>query len=150
MTSILSFLRNKEINSENNNLDTINTSNQIEEFSKIKNISLAKAAERLNAFQSLHIEDAINPMTSPIINQNGDDGLKFKGDGSIIFKESGRWNGLTLGDSELWIEGRFKKGHIVSVDTHKNSENNNNHTSYDLESEIVKEVANKSKLRLRP
>lgn len=150
MTSILGFLRNKEINLENNNLDTINISNQIEEFSKIKNISLAKAAERLNAFQSLHIENAITPMTSQIKNQNGDSGLRFKGDGSIIFKESGRWNGLTLGDSELWIEGSFKKGHIVSVDTHKSFDYSENLMPNKIESEIVKEVATQSKLRLRP
>lgn len=150
MTSIMDFLRKKEATVENNDLETVNISNQIEEFSKVKNISLAKAAERLNAFQSLHIEDAIMPMTSQIKNQNGDSGLRFKGDGSIIFKNSGRWNGLTLGDSELWLEGSFKKGHIVSVDSHNEIDYSNNMMPNKIENEIVKEVAAQSKLRLRP
>lgn len=122
MSKLLDFIKKKEIAVNNNVIIPSTIMKNIEDCSAKKNISLAKSAEKLNAFQSLHIEDAIVMMTKPINNLAGESGLRFIGDGSVIFKNEGRWTGLTLGDSEAWLDGNYNKNHTVFFDNEYNIE----------------------------
>jgi len=143
MTNILSFLKNKE----EQKTDDYSFVDKVKSFSSVKDITLAKAVEKLNAFQSINIEETIHMIATTVKNINTESAFKFDDD-SILLNHSGRLIGLSKTESSLWIEGLYHKNDIeishnqalnTLLDTIKTTQ---------PEPEKVNEVSNKLKITI--
>jgi len=143
MTNILSFLKHKE----EQKTDDYSFVDKVKSFSSVKDITLAKAVEKLNAFQSINIEETIHMIATTVKNINTESAFKFDDD-SILLNHSGRLIGLSKTESSLWIEGLYHKNDIeishnqalnTLLDTIKTTQ---------PEPEKVNEVSNKLKITI--
>lgn len=113
MSSILSFLKQKE-KAESNGVQEQESSNTIDTiiaFAQSKNVSMAKAVEKLNSFQMFKVEQLLTQITDTIKNINEEIAHKFE-DGSILLNHAGRLSGLNHDESTLWKEGLYMKNDI--------------------------------------
>jgi len=123
MSSILSFLKQKE-KAESNGVQSQESSHNVETitaFAQSKNVSMAKAVEKLNSFQMFKIDQLLIQMTDKIKNINEEIAHKFE-DGSILLNHAGRLSGLNHNESSLWKEGLYMKNDIQVSHTEALSE----------------------------
>lgn len=121
MGSILSFLKQKEKSESNGVTESSNIIDTIIEFSKSKNISMAKAVEKLNSFQTFKVDELLEKITQHIKNTNEEVAHKFQ-DGSILLNHTGRLFGLNQKESTLWEDGLYMKNDIQISNTEALSE----------------------------
>lgn len=111
MGSILSFLKQKEKAESNGVTESSNIIETVIAFAQSKDISMAKAVEKLNSFQSFKVDDLLEKITKSIKNINEEVAHKFQ-DGSILLNHAGRISGLNQKESSLWEDGLYMKNDI--------------------------------------
>lgn len=116
MGSILSFLKQKEKAESNGVTETSNVIDTVIAFAQSKDISMAKAVEKLNSFQSFKVDDLLEKTTKSIKNINEEVAHKFQ-DGSILLNHAGRLSGLNQKESSLWEDGLYMKNDIQISNT---------------------------------
>ncbi len=115
---ILSFLKQKTIESDKNDLLFIE---KVKEVALTSNISMAKAVEKLNSFQSIHVDNIINLIGTDILNIKNEKALKLE-DNSILLNQEGRLIGLAHKESSLWVDGLYNKNIAKVVDVEFNDQ----------------------------
>lgn len=121
MGSILSFLKQKEKAESNGVGETSNIIETVITFAQSKDISMAKAVEKLNSFQSFKVDELLEKITKSIKNINEEVAHKFQ-DGSVLLNHSGRLSGLNQKESSLWEDGLYMKNDIQISNTDALSE----------------------------
>jgi predicted HTH domain antitoxin len=116
MGSILSFLKQKEKAESNGVTENSNIIDTVIEFAQSKDISMAKAVEKLNSFQTFKVDDLLDKITESIKNINEEVAHKFQ-DGSILLNHAGRLSGLNTKESSLWEDGLYMKNDIQISNT---------------------------------
>lgn len=116
MGSILSFLKQKEKAESNGVTENSNIIHTVIEFAQSKDISMAKAVEKLNSFQTFKVDDLLDKITESIKNINEEVAHKFQ-DGSILLNHAGRLSGLNPKESSLWEDGLYMKNDIQISNT---------------------------------
>lgn len=111
MSSILSFLKQKEKAESNEVVEPSNIVETIMTFANSKDISIAKAVEKLNSFQNFKLDEVLEKITQNTKNINDEIAYKFQ-DGSILLNHSGRISGLNSKESHLWEDGLYMKHDI--------------------------------------
>lgn len=118
MKPILSFLKQKTIESEKDDISFIE---KVKEVASSSNISMAKAVEKLNSFQSIHVDSIINFIGEYVNNTKNEKALKLE-DNSILLNQSGRLVGLAHKESLLWIDGLYNKNVVKIIDVDFNDQ----------------------------
>lgn len=121
MGSILSFLKQKEKAESNGVTENTNIIETVIAFANSKDISMAKAVEKLNSFQSFKVDDLLDKVTTSIKNINEEVAHKFQ-DGSVLLNHAGRLSGLNQKESALWEDGLYMKNDIQISNTDALSE----------------------------
>jgi predicted HTH domain antitoxin len=121
MGSILSFLKQKEKAESNGVAENSNIIETVIAFAQSKDISMAKAVEKLNSFQSFKVDELLEKITKSIKNINEEVAHKFQ-DGSILLNHAGRLSGLNQKESSLWEDGLYMKNDIQISNTDALSE----------------------------
>lgn len=121
MNSILSFL-NQKVKAESHGVaESSNIIDTVIAYAQSKDISMAKAVEKLNSFQTFKVDDLLEKITQSIKNINEEVAHKFQ-DGSILLNHSGRISGLNKKESVLWEDGLYMKNDIQISNTDALSE----------------------------
>lgn len=121
MGSILSFLKQKEKAESNGVAESSNIIETVIAFAHSKDISMAKAVEKLNSFQSFKVDDLLEKITKSIKNINEEVAHKFQDD-SVLLNHAGRLTGLNQKESSLWEDGLYMKNDIQISNTEALSE----------------------------
>lgn len=121
MNSILSFLNQKVKAEANGVTESSNIIDTVIAYAQSKDISMAKAVEKLNSFQTFKVDELLERVTQSIKNINEEVAYKFK-DGSILLNHAGRISGLTSKESSLWEDGLYIKNDIQISNTDALSE----------------------------
>jgi predicted HTH domain antitoxin len=121
MGSILSFLKQKEKAESNGVTENSNIIETVIAFAQSKDISMAKAVEKLNSFQSFKVDELLEKITKSIKNINEEVAHKFQ-DGSVLLNHAGRLSGLNQRESSLWEDGLYMKNDIQISNTDALSE----------------------------
>lgn len=118
MSSVLSFLKNKNTEEEK---DNISFAEKIKEISVNSNITMAKAIEKLSSFQLLQFNEVLDMIGKSISNAKNESAIKLE-DNSILLNKSGRLIGLAHKDSSLWLDGLYNKNTAQIIEVELNND----------------------------
>lgn len=127
MTNLLSFLKHKE---HEHHTESHTFNQQIKDLSTMKGITMAKAVEKLNTFQSFKVEDSLNIIATPVTNIKNEKAFRFE-DNSVLLNNDGRLSGLNDRESSLWEMGKYFKNELEFTSSNIIEELVTNHKNND-------------------